>query len=101
VHSLDFYTGLQLTHEDNMAQPLPFITLPAAKSRFGVQFAEVCRERLRGMAEARHECDEFETKTLVRSSEQAREDFVTRNTVALKDGTFQVRGHDSLSLHFT
>lgn len=54
THSLDFYTGLQMAHEDDMAQPLPFLTLPTTLTRVNQHFSTQCRDRLQGIAEVRH-----------------------------------------------
>eukprot|EP00037_Helgoeca_nana_P018549 m.177473 g.177473 ORF g.177473 m.177473 type:complete len:735 (+) comp24488_c0_seq1:681-2885(+) len=89
THSLDFYTGLQMAHEDDMAQPLPFLTLPTTLTRVNQHFSTQCRDRLQGIAEVLNECEKFDVDSLVRTPEQAADGFVAKNTVALEDGTFQ------------
>mmetsp|Transcript_15099 Transcript_15099/g.44870 ORF Transcript_15099/g.44870 Transcript_15099/m.44870 type:complete len:157 (-) Transcript_15099:98-568(-) len=58
-------------------------------SRLNQFFSDECRARLRGVVEVFSECADFTVETLVRTPEQAADDFVAKNTIALKDGTFK------------
>ena len=52
AHSLDFYAAVQLVHEEDMAHPMPCLTLPSTHSPT-MRSSEECRDRLRGMVEVR------------------------------------------------